>query len=579
VEWFDGRVTRARAGALVAMAALLGAVPPMMHRAHARPHREGGHYLVEARSGADLAALKASLPDGASVDTDLAAIDVVTVTADAPAATELSSSDHVTSMARLGVRRVIEPEHAGDALVRRGSLARNSAPPRPTLRPLLWNIDRVDAPNANTTTRGAGVTVAVADTGIDAGQPELAGKVVDAVDLTVTDGDSPCKVVTGLSDGDLPALYGVGTAASDWNGHGTFVAGLLAASSTDDTVRGVAPDVHLVDIKIAQWCGLADDSSILKAMLYAADHGVDVLNLSIGGYLDRSTPDGDALYRAYARAVSYARRKGTVIVAAAGNDHVRVGNGGEVLSHGRLTSPGEPLQDLYGLYDIPGGLPGVVMVSATANQVGEASPECSDDSLAGSFSTCKPSGDAHQPFGVGAGDQLAYYSNYGPRIDVAGPGGAREFNVPNADRGGAVTAADGTSTFGVLSIASDFAVGPDAACVTVVGLDDGRCYNVLQGTSFAAPHVAGVAALAIAGDPELRHHPRAILDALRDGAREVQNFTPRLSATDTSPGDVGGPACDAGYCHLGGRPIRDREAYGAGVVDAVRTIDVASGHH
>ena len=56
---------------------------------------------------------------------------------------------------------------------------------------------------------------------------------------------------------------------------------------------------------------------------------------------------------------------------------------------------------------------------------------------------------------------------------------------------------------------------------------------------------------------------------MKDGAQNIEgNTTPPLSATDTSPGDHTGLACPTGYCHLGGRPIRDKEAYGAGLVDA-----------
>jgi subtilisin family serine protease len=213
-----------------------------------------------------------------------------------------------------------------------------------------------------------------------------------------------------------------------------------------------------------------------------------------------------------------------------------------------------------------------VMVSATANEVGAPSDTCADGTADGAFPTCKPTSDVHQPSGVGATDQLAYYSNYGPRIDIAAPGGARQFNLPGADRGGAPASADGTTTYGVVSIVSDTALGPDAACLQIDGLTPGRCYNVLQGTSFASPLVAGVAALAIAAAPALRDHPRAIVDVLQHGARDVVNATPKLSASDTSPGDSGGPGCATGYCHLGGKPIRSEEAYGAGVVDATGAL-------
>src|SRR6185312_11751744 len=80
---------------------------------------------------------------------------------------------------------------------------------------------------------------------------------------------------------------------------------------------------------------------------------------------------------------------------------------------------------------------------------------------AGINATCKPSSDAHQQPGVGLDNQLAYYSNYGPRIDIAAPGGARKFNLPLWDGGGTpgfpYTEADGTAVWEDFSITSNFA--------------------------------------------------------------------------------------------------------------------------
>lgn len=129
-----------------------------------------------------------------------------------------------------------------------------------------------------------------------------------------------------------------------------------AAARVD--INGIAPNMTLVAPKISQWCGSAYDSEIISAFTYAADHGIDVVSISFGGYVDRTTPDGEVAYQAYVSAVAYARSKGTVIVAAAGNEHTRIGAGGRVLSHGTLTLPGDPLVDNYGLYETPGGIPG-----------------------------------------------------------------------------------------------------------------------------------------------------------------------------------------------------------------------------
>ena len=112
--------------------------------------------------------------------------------------------------------------------------------------------------------------------------------------------------------------------------------------------------------------------------------------------------------------------------------------------------------------------------------------------------TCKPTSDPHQAAGPGKTNQLAYYSNYGPRIDIAGPGGARKFNLPNFDRGGTpgfpYTIEDLTNAWEVFSTTSNWAV--EIPCFTFTkgsGFPQGECYSTIQGTSMAAPQVVGVA--------------------------------------------------------------------------------------
>jgi hypothetical protein len=140
-----------------------------------------------------------------------------------------------------------------------------------------------------------------------------------------------------------------------------------------------------VSLKIAQWCGFSYSTTEIASFITAADLGVDVVNISFGGYLDRSDPEQELIYQAYIDAVAYARSKGTIIVAAAGNEHVRVGAGGRVVSHGQLSTPGDPPEnwpDLFGMYEAPGGIPGV------------------DPPVAPKFNaTCKPITDRHQAAG------------------------------------------------------------------------------------------------------------------------------------------------------------------------------------
>jgi hypothetical protein len=87
----------------------------------------------------------------------------------------------------------------------------------------------------------------------------------------------------------------------------------------------------------------------------------------------------------------------------------------------------------------------------------------------------------------------------------------------------------------------------------------------------AAPHVAAGLALTASAHPSLRKHPGALLTRLKARANtDVHNLTQVLSATDTSPGDLTGLPCPTGYCHLGGPPISDRDAYGAGMVNIAK---------
>jgi subtilisin family serine protease len=534
----------------------------------AQPSRAAGHYIVRAKSADDLVALKSQLQSsGAKIDDDLSQINAVAVSVDSSTATTLASSPHVASLATNGVRTLIDPE--GTSTLKAPSLDRvrvAPADPASSLSGLMWNLDRIEAPRANAITMGSGVTVGVADTGLDFTHSELAGQIAGQQDFTT----SICTDLFGASDADFAALYG-GPAATDWNGHGSWIGGNIAAALDNVGINGIAPKVKLFTLKIAEWCGYAYDSSILDAFKYAADNGIDVVSISFGGYLDRSDPAQEATYQDYVDTVAYARSKGTLIVAAGGNEHLRIGDGGKVISHGPLTIPGDPFLDYYGLYETPGGIPGVVMVSSTNNVTMGASATCAPDGNTGN-ATCKPASDTHQPIGVGRQDQLTYYSNYGPRVDIAAPGGARKFNLPNADRGGTggfpYTIADGTTAFEEFSITSNWAL--EIPCFVNLGPQfyPNECYSTIQGTSMATPHVSAVAALVASSDSRARHNPARILNRLRQGAREAHNLTPPLSATDTSAGDRTGLACPTGFCHLGGRPISDREAYGAGIVDA-----------
>ena len=567
----------------------VAAVPP----AGAAPKKpaveaESDQYLAVAHSAADYAGLRADVQRaGGRVVKEMPEVDTLVVRAPEAARTRLAASVHAAGVAKDHLVTVAPPEKSAAGVAGKEASAADGARIGPVVTPdpaydlpgLLWNEARVHMLQALRVTTGSpDVNVAVADTGLDYTHAELADHVVHVQNFA---DPTLCKDVLGLgvSDEDLAASTG-GPVDGDFNGHGSWIGGNIAAKLDGAGINGIAPNVGLVSLKISEWCGVANDSEILQAFLWAADHGIDVVSISFGGYLDRSDPQQDLIYRLYTDVVEYAKLRGTVVVAAAGNEHVQVGEGGLVLSHGQLTTPGATagaagtdFPDLFGMYETPGGIPGVVDVSSTGNVVAPSSPSCDFSGGRPAAATCKPESDAHQSLGPRLEDQLAYYSNYGPRVDVAGPGGARKFNLPVWDGGGTpgfpFTIDDGFTAFEDFSITSNFA--QEIPCVTFTSgpFVPDQCYTSIQGTSMATPHASAALALIASADPGLRRNVDALVGTLKASARVVRgNTTPPVSATDTSPGDQSGIACDTGYCHLGGDPISDSDAYGAGVVDA-----------
>ncbi|MFL6298883.1 MAG: S8 family serine peptidase [Actinomycetes bacterium] len=586
--------------------AVLAAMLPQL--ASAGPKGASGRYLVVARSSADYGALRAkAVREGARVLRDLPQAKTLVVSATASERNSLAADRRALGVAK-DQRRELTSERSKPNLsapgLRGATQLKAKAPaatsaaginPDPAFdyKGLLWDYRRIGLPQGWKTTAGSPkVTVGVADTGLDFTHRELRSKVKRVIDFTGLEDPPICETFFGgISDADLAAEFG-GPEKTDWNGHGSWIGGRIAAALNGTGINGIAPKVNLVALKISQWCGSAYDSTILAAFLTAADLGLDVLSISFGGTLDRSDPDQDAAYRAYVDAVVYARGKGTVIVASAGNDHVRVGAGGRVLSHGPTATPAPPpgeFDDIFGRYQVPGGVPGVVDVSATGRVVVPSSASCppgtigdpgdpnADPPVAPDFNaTCKPRSDAHHAAGQGKINQLAYYSNYGPRIDLAGPGGARKFNLSNFDRGGTpgfpYTLDDLTNAWQVFSTTSNWAVG--VPCFTFTagsGFPQGECYSTIQGTSMAAPQVSGSLALVASAHPSLRKHPGRLIARLKRLANDAPtNYTRALSATDTSPGDLTGLPCGTGFCHLTGPRISDNDAYGAGLVNVAR---------
>jgi len=195
-----------------------------------------------------------------------------------------------------------------------------------------WHMRQLGMPDAWKRGTGKGVVVAVIDTGVS--------KVADLGETKFVDGFN---------------FIGNNANAADDHGHGTHVAGTIAQSTNNKLgVAGVAYGASIMPIKVLSARGSGSVAGITQGIRWAADHGANVINMSLGG----PTKMGSM-----ANAVKYARDKGVVIIAAAGND-----------GRGRV--------------GYPAAYPGVVAVAATQFD-----------------------------------ESTTFYSNWGKEIDVAAPGG------------------------------------------------------------------------------------------------------------------------------------------------------------
>ncbi len=171
-----------------------------------------------------------------------------------------------------------------------GPLAAEPAP-EPQGQQVPWGIDRVNAKGAWSVTRGAGVKVAVVDTGIDFDHPDL-------------------KVAGGFNAIDNSKPF------KDDNGHGTHVSGTIAAQDDDKGVVGIAPAVSLYGVKVLNADGSGTFADVIAGIQWTVEHRMDVANFSLG-----ASQGTDALKDA----VKAASDGGVAIIAAAGNSGGAVG--------------------------------------------------------------------------------------------------------------------------------------------------------------------------------------------------------------------------------------------------------------
>jgi subtilisin family serine protease len=182
-----------------------------------------------------------------------------------------------------------------------GGGAPGTGPVNDPLFPRQWALDQVNAPEAWARgATGAGTTVAVVDTGVDLQHPDLSSKLVAGHDFVAGSNDCPAG-------------------PQDENGHGTHVAGIAAAVTDNGIgVAGVAPDAQIMPVRVLDAEGSGASEDVAAGIVWAADHGADVINLSLGelpivGQLEPLNAEIEA-------AVTHAWDAGSLVVAAAGNE-------------------------------------------------------------------------------------------------------------------------------------------------------------------------------------------------------------------------------------------------------------------
>ncbi|HSM03082.1 MAG TPA: S8 family serine peptidase [Longimicrobiales bacterium] len=163
-----------------------------------------------------------------------------------------------------------------------------------------WDMEIIQADAAwNAGASAEGVTVAILDSGIDNTHQDLAGLVDESRSIAFVPNANPA----------IPAW-------GDDRYHGTHVAGTVATNGLG--TAGVAPHATLLAVKVCFYTGSCPFSAIFSGIIYSAEVGADVINMSLGGFVPRSGGEGE-LNSILNRVMNYANRRGVTVVSAAGN--------------------------------------------------------------------------------------------------------------------------------------------------------------------------------------------------------------------------------------------------------------------
>jgi subtilisin family serine protease len=536
-------------------------------------------YVVLYANGVDATTARAAIADaGGTVLREIAEIGMAQVLTDnagfrqaikASGTVRGVARNHAVGLARQGMVHRFAEERALDDRARFNPAGRGGnnaggigvAPNKPgpeTFSHLQWNMDMIDAPEAHATTKGAGVLVGIIDTGIDGHHPDLEANFNAALSENFTTDipeiDGPCEYEGCVDPADV-----------DHGGHGTHVAGIVAADDNGLGIMGVAPDATLVNLRAGQDSGYFFFAETVAALTAAAEKGIDVVNMSfytdpwlyncaseadyIQGEVTAEEIEDQATIRAgVLEAVAYARTHGVTLVAAAGNQASDLADAKRFDATSPDYPPGIEVERLVtsNCLDLPSEAPGVIQVSA-----------------------------------LGPSTNKADYSTYGAdgAIDVSAPGGwFRDFIGTRFYRQPENMI---LSTYPVEVAREEGAVNPGG------GLKDPHFYRrdctegkpcayyqYLQGTSMASPHATGVAALIIAAYRAAHSGASPTPDQVAQIMMTTATDTPCPADEDLIYTDEGRPESWNAHCK---GDTAYNGVYGEGIINAAAAVAAASG--